>query len=335
MTDVRQSAFYEQALQQIGKIPGVESAGAISNLFMNSSPDTTIFVEGRSSGADGGQQVIDDVITPGFFRTVETPLKQGRLFSEYDGRTAKHVAIINSTFAKRFWPNQNSVGKRFQFGDGRFSDPWVTVVGVIENMRRNGLENQPIAQVFLPMAQLPSRGTDFVIRSAANPQALATNVRREMAKVDRSIPVYRLSTLDKQIAETIAPRKFQTFLFGVFAFASVLLAAIGVYGLAHYTVLQRMPEFGVRMALGATSLEIVQLVVEQNLRLTIIGLSLGICSSLLAMRAIKGLLFDVSTTDPLTFVLAPICLMLVMLIACTRPAWQATRIDPVTTLRYE
>lgn len=335
MTDVRQAAFYEQALQKIGKIPGVASEGAISNLFVNASPDTTIVVEGRSSNAYGSQQVTDDVVTPGFFRTMEAPLKEGRLFSEYDGRTAKHAAIINETFAKRFWPDQNPLGKRFQFGDGRFSDPWVTVVGVIGDMRRNGLEKQPIPQVFLPMAQLPSRGADFVIRSTTDPQALAPIIRHEMAEVDRAIPVYRISTLDKRIAETIAPRKFQTFLFGLFAFASMLLAAIGVYGLAHYTVLRRMPEFGVRMTLGATSLQIVQLVLEQNLRLTIIGLSLGIGGALLLTRAIKNLLFDVSITDPLTFVLAPIFLMVVVLIACARPAWQATRIDPVTALRYE
>lgn len=335
MDDTRQSTFYEEALQRIQRIPGVESAGSIDNLFMNSSPDTAIIVEGRASAAYGAEQVTDDVITPGFFKSLAVPLKEGRFFSAFDGRTAKHVAIINDTFARRFWPRETPLGKRFEFGDGRFSDPWVTVVAVTGDMRRNGLENQPISQVFLPMAQLPSRGADFVIRTSGDPEALISVVRREIAKVDNAVPVYRLSTLDKRIAESIGPRRFQTFLFGLFAFASVLLAAIGVYGLAHYTVLRRMPEFGVRMALGATSLQVVQLVIEQNLRLTLIGLSLGTCAAFLLTRLIKSMLFDVSITDPLTFALAPLLLMAMVFIACARPAWQATRIDPVTALRYE
>ncbi len=335
MNDARQSMFYEQALERIRHIPGVASGGAISNLFISSSPDTTIVVEGRPNSAFGGEQVADDVVTPGFFRSLKVPLKEGRLFSEHDGRDSKHVAIINETFAKRFWPGVSPIGKRLQFGDGRFSDPWVRVIGVVTDMRRNGLENQSISQVFLPLAQLPSRGADIVIRTAGDPDAIASVVRRAMAEVDSAVPVYRLSTLDQRIAETIAPRRFQTFLFGLFAFAAVLLAAIGIYGLAHYTVLRRTPEFGVRMALGATSLEVVQLVIQQNLRLTVIGLALGTFGALLLTRALKSLLFDVSITDPITFVLAPLFLMVIVTIACARPAWQATKIDPVTALRYE
>lgn len=302
---------------------------------MNSSPDTTIIVEGKGSGTHESEQVIDNVVTPGFFRSLEAPLKEGRLFSPFDRRTAKHVAIINNAFASHFWPVQDPLGKRFQFGDGRFSDPWVTVVGVIGDMRRNGLENQPISQVFLPMAQLPGGGADVLIRTSADPEALVSVVRRELARIDNAVPVYRLSTLDQRIAESIAPRRFQTFLFGTFGFASVLLAAIRVYGLAHYAVLRRMPEFGVRMALGATSLQVVQLVIEQNLRISIIGLVSGTCAALLLTRLIKSFLFDVSTTDPMIFVLAPLSLMAAMLITCVHPTWEATRIDPVTALCYE
>ena len=335
MDEVRQAAFYEEALERIRHISGVQSQGAISNLFVNSNPDTTILVEGRRGNASGGEQVIDDAITPGFFRTLGVALERGRLFSGFDGPAAKHVAIINDTFARTFWPGGNPLGKRFQFGDGRFSDPWVTVVGIVGDMRRNGLENEPIPQVFLPMAQLPSRGADFVLRSAQQADALAVLVRRKMAEVDRTIPLYRLSTLESRVAQSISPRRFQTFLFGLFGSASLLLAAIGVYGLAHYTVLQRLPELGIRVALGATRLEILELVVGQNLLVTIIGLAFGICGALFVTRAMKGLLFGISVTDPLTFSLAPALLLVVVLIACARPAWQATRIDPVVALHYE
>ncbi len=331
----QQAEFCRRALERLEALPGVQRVGATSTVFQNGNADTTILVEGRASTASAGEQVMDDAVSPDYFAALGVPLRRGRFFSHYDGRAASHVAIINETFARRFWPNADAVGKRFQFGDGRFADPWVTVVGVTGDMRRNGLEREPLPQVFLPFEQLPSRGTDFLVRTNADPLALAPTVQREIAALDRSVPVYRISTLEQRLTEATSPRRFQTLLLGLFAAAALLLAAIGIYGLVHYAVAQRIPEIGIRLALGASRMEVLILVLREGLSLAALGLLVGMLSAVGLTRTLSSLLYGVTATDPVTFVVAPLLLAGVALLACARPAWQAINVDPIVALHYE
>jgi putative ABC transport system permease protein len=331
----QQAEFCNRALERLQALPGIQRVGATSTVFQNGNADTTILVEGRPSTSSAGEQVMDDAASPDYLATLGVPLRRGRFFSYHDGRTAPHVAIINETFAHRFWPNGDAVGKRFQFGDGRFADPWVTVVGVAGDMRRNGLEREPLSQVFLPFEQLPSRGTDFVVRTNADPIVLAPTVRREIAALDRSVPVYRISTLEQRLTEATAPRRFETLLLGLFAAAALLLAAIGIYGLVHYAVAQRTPEIGIRLALGASRSEVLILVLREGLSLAALGLLVGMLGALGLTRTLSSLLYGVTATDPVTFAVAPLLLAAVVLLACAKPAWQAINVDPIVALHYE
>ena len=328
----QQAEFCRQVLERLQALPGVQRVGATSTVFQNGNADTTILIEGRPSTAE---QVMDDAVSPDYLATLDVSLLRGRLFSRQDSRTAPHVAIINETFARRFWPHNDVVGKRFQFGDGRFADPWVTVVGVARDMRRNGLEQEPLPQVFLPFEQLPSRGTDFVVRTNADPVELAPTIRREVASLDRSVPVYRVSTLEQRLTETIAPRRFETLLLGLLAATALLLAAIGLYGLLHYAVAQRIPEIGIRLALGASRREVLILVLRESLSLAALGLLVGMLGALGLTRTLSSLLYGVTSTDPVTFAVVPLLLAAVALLASAKPAWQAINVDPIVALRYE
>ncbi len=334
-TSSQQAAFYQGALAQLRALPGVLQAGAISNLFLSSNPDTTIIVEGKPETARLGTQIMDDAASPDLFPTLGVPLKRGRFITEQDRSPHPPVAIINESLARQFWHDEDAVGKRFQFADGRFGPAWVTVVGIVGDMRRAGLEHNPLPQVFLPMAQLPSRGTDLVVRTKADPLSLAPSVRREIAALEPTVPVYRLSTLDQLLDAMVTPRRFQTALLAAFGIVALLLAAVGIYGVMHYLVTQRTSEIGIRLALGATRGDVLALILRQGLAVAAVGLGIGICVAVLFARAVSSSLYGVTPTDPETFIVAAVILMAVATLACLQPAWSATRVDPHSALQYQ
>jgi putative ABC transport system permease protein len=329
--------FYEQALDHIRKIPGVEAVGAIDNFFFASFPDETVIVEGPSPLSRGTSvsQVTDDGISPGYFQSLRVPLLRGRFFGEQDGATSPRTAIINATMSRRFWPGEDPLAKRFKFAYQAASDPWITVVGVVGDMHRDGVTRDPVSEIFLPLSQHPARGMDLVVRTSADPRSFAGAVRAAIRSADKTAPVFNVSTLEDALRDQVAPRRFQTLLLSLFAFLAVILSAIGVYGLMHYSVTQRTHEIGIRMALGAQPLEVIRLVLGQGGRIALAGILIGVGAALSIGRVLSSLLFGVTPTDPVTFVVVTLLLCVVALDACYIPARRAIRVDPMVALRYE
>jgi putative ABC transport system permease protein len=245
------------------------------------------------------------------------------------------VAIVNERFAREFWGNQRAVGKRFQFLDKRSDGAWVTVVGVVADMRRGRLEDEPGAQVFQPFSQAPSRGADVVIRTEVPPLSLAGSVRRTIATIDANVPVSRMSALSERLDELATTRRVHVVLLSLFACAGVLLAAVGIYGLIRQDVSQRTQEIGVRVALGASRSDVVSLVLRRCLVLTGVGIAVGWCASLAIAGIMGSLVYGISPRDPVTFLAAPIVLLGVAFIACLEPTWRAVRLDIFKVLRPE
>jgi predicted permease len=334
-TDSQQVAFYQEALARLRALPGALEAGAISNLFLSYNPDTTIIVEGKPETAQSGTQIMDDAVSPDLFATLGVPLRRGRFFTEQDRSPHPPVAVINESVARRFWHDhdEDAIGKRFQFADGRFGSTWVTVVGIVADMRRAGVERDPLPQVFLPLAELPSRGTDLVLRTKGDPLGLAPMARRKIATMEPTVPVYRVTTLEHLLDAMVTPRRFQTALLAAFAVVSLLLSAVGIYGVMHYLVTQRTTEIGIRLALGASRADVFALVLREGLAVATVGLGIGICVAFALSRAVSSSLYGVASTDPATFVLSTFILIAVATLACLQPAWAATRVDPHSALQ--
>jgi putative ABC transport system permease protein len=336
-SEAQWSDFYSRALERIRAIPGVEAAGAIDNFFFSSFPDERIVLEGHPALPPGSSvdQVTDDGVSPGYFQTVDVPLLRGRLFTETDGPNSSRVAIVNRTMTQRFWHEEEAVGRRFKFSFQKPSDPWITVVGVVGDMRRDDLTREPVSQVFLPLSQDPARGMDLVVRTSSDPLKLVSEVRSVLRSVDRTAPVFNVSTLQEQLHEQLAPRRLETLLLGLFGAVALALAAIGIYGLLHYSVAQRTHEIGVRMALGAQGHDVLRLVVGQGMVLAAIGVAAGLAGAAALTRFLSGLLYGVKPTDSLTFIAVPAILGVVALFASYLPARRAAKLDPMVALRYE
>ena len=329
--------FYQQALDQITAIPGVEAAGAIDNFFFASFPDERVIVEGRPplTPGDSLYQVTDDGISPGYFQAIQVQLLRGRFFNETDAASSPPTAIVNAAMSRRFWPGEDPLGKRFKFAYQKTGDPWISIVGVVGDMRRDRLTRDPVSEIFLPLSQHPSRGMDLVVRASGDPRGLVAAVRNTIRSADKTAPMFEVSTLEDSLRTQVAPRRFQTFLLTLFASLAVILSAIGAYGLMHYSVTQRTHEIGIRMALGAQPLEVIQLVMGQGGRTVLLGVLIGLGTALSIGRVLDSLLFGVSATDPATFVVVTLLLCLVGFAACFIPAHRATHVDPLVALRYE
>jgi predicted permease len=276
----------------------------------------------------------EDQIAGAYFETAGIPLKRGRVFSDQDRADAPPVAIVNETMARAYWPGEDAVGKRFRFPGDR-SKAWITVVGVAGDMHRQGLEKQVVPQVFRPHAQGPDDMLDVIVRTSADAAALAPVVRDEIQDMDKSVAKFGVKTVEQQMEEQTAERRFQTSLIGLFSGIALLLSAIGIYGLMHYFVAQRTGEIGVRIALGAVYHDVLGLVLRQGLRLAFVGIVVGILGALGVTRLLESMLYGVTSTDLVTFAVAPVVLLGVAAVACWIPAHRAARIDPLGALRQE
>jgi predicted permease len=337
MAPEMRTGFYRRVLEEVESMPGVERAAITSELFLSGNPTQVITTEGDSRLVGERKQMRSDELSEGFFTAIGTPLLKGRFFSAEDGRPGSpRVVIINDAMARQVWPGQDPVGTRFKFGPENARGPWYTVVGVVGDMRRQGLERETIPQMFEPLAQNPSRRGLLLVRTAtADPLSIAREVQAVVRRVEKYAPVYGVSTAESQLEAFLTDRRFQTSLLIGFSVAAVLMAAIGIYGLIQYSIAMRTHEIGIRMAVGAESRQIFRMVLGEGLKLSLTGLAIGLVGALGLGQAISSLLFGVSPTDSLTFVSVSLLLITVGLAACCFPARRAMKVEPVAALRQD
>jgi putative ABC transport system permease protein len=330
----QQEAFYRQLLERVRTIPRVQAAGATSYLPLSGSARFGFFCpEGHACLGVGKDPVIATrQVTPGYFDTVRTPLLRGRVFSEKDTAGGLPVVVVNQTTATRYWPGQDPIGKHLANSRDRVQRE---IIGIVADVKFGGLHAANTEEMYLPMAQAPWLTMTLVVRSGVNPQALVAAVRAKIAESDPDLPVAGILSMDEVVSTSVAqPRIIMQFV-GVFAGFALLLAAMGIYGVMAYSVTARRQEMGIRVALGARPADILRLVVGQGMRLTMIGVALGVVFSLALTRLLAGLLFGVQARDPLAFSAAALVLVVAAFVACYIPARRATRVDPIVVLRYE
>lgn len=335
----RQALFYDQLLERLGAIPGVEAAASIYPLPLSGSNMVLAFVvEGRPVPPPAETPSTNvRMVSPDYFRVMGIPLVQGRAFTDRDRLGAEQVAVINQTMASKIWPGENPLGKRFTFGDP--SDPedpgWRTVVGVVADVRHDTLDQEKVSEAYWPQAQGPSSDTVLVLRTAGDPVQLAGPLREAVRGIDRDLPLERIQPMEQVVSEALAQSRFKTLLLGLFAALALGLAAVGVYGVVSYSVAQRTHEMGIRLALGARPDQVRRMVLLQGMRVVLISSAVGIAAALFATRFLREQVYGVSATDPVTFAVVPLVLLAVALVANWVPALRATRVDPLEALRYE
>jgi putative ABC transport system permease protein len=328
-----QAAFFRQLLQRVEALPGVRAAGAVAGLPLTGNMASRYFeIEGRPPRPAGeGLNANFNLASPGYFRALGVPLVSGRQFDERDASGAPEVVVVNETMARRFWPDEDPLGKRLRIAN----NPWRTVVGVVADVKNDGLSAEPKPEMFYPLLQSPLPFMTLVVRTDTDPKTLAAAVGREVRAVDADEPVYDVKTMDERLAESVSPQRLTTLLVGVFAALAMTLAGVGIYGVISYSVAQRTREMGVRMALGAQKGDVLKLVLRQGLLLALAGVLIGLAGAFALTRVMSGLLYGVSVTDPATFAGVAVMLTAVALVACLVPALRAARVDPMVALRYE
>ena len=328
--------YYRDALAAVRALPGAESAGAVTHLpFGHNTWGNSYEVEEHPAppGVQYNAQIRP--VSPGYLATLQIPLKQGRDFTERDNETAPGVTIVNETFAQRFWPNESPLGKRIRYGKD-----WMSIIGVCGSIKHSGLDIAPDAEIYVPYPQTSpgaltfvGRSLNFVVRSTA-PASVAPVLRRTIASRDPNL-VVRINTMEALINDSVAQPRFRTWLIGIFSAFALTLSCLGIYGVIAYLVTQRYKEIGIRMALGATRANILQLILGRTFKLTAAGIAAGLTAAFFLSRFLSSILFGITAHDTITFVAVPFCLIAIALLAGYLPARRATRVDPVNALRYE
>jgi putative ABC transport system permease protein len=333
------SAYLQESLDHIRALPGIQSAALASALPL-AGPTRLLFVEIEGRHEEPGKEPSVDAnfVSPEYFQTMGIQIRAGRPFTSQDGAEAPRVVIINETLVRRIFPNENPIGHRLSF----IGNELATIVGVVGDAYNRGLDSEVYPEVYGPSMQNPKfMGNLLVARVVSgqnNPSglsSLAAAIRRQAQTIEPNEPVNQVVTMDERLSNSVAIRRFQMLLLGVFASIALVIAAVGIYGVISYAVSQRTHEIGIRMALGAQPSDVLQMVIWRGMSLALIGVAIGLAAALALTRVMKNLLFNVSATDPATFAVIVLLLVGVAFIASYIPARRATKLDPLIALRSE
>jgi predicted permease len=336
-TPRQQAQFFRQVVELIQSLPEVEAAGVSSSLPLYSTDNGSFLIEGQPAPQPNDSVVDADrpKITPDYFRVMGIRVLRGRAFTWKDDESSPEVAIVNEGMARRYWPGEDAIGKRvsINYRDGR--PVWRQIVGIVNDVKHDGLTAAARPQIYVPTMQLTWSGAILAIRAKGDPAALASTIRQQVAAIDRNQPVLHIGTMEEVLSDSVADRRFQMTLLAIFAAVALILSATGVYSVMAYAVARRTHEMGIRLALGARGRDVLKLVLGQGMRLALAGMGIGLAAAFGLTRLMRGLLFGVDALDPLTFIAVPLLLAGVALIACYVPARRAMRVDPLTSLRSE
>jgi putative ABC transport system permease protein len=334
---IKAETFFDQIVRRIEDLPGVKSAGASNALPLSGAEEVDGFeIEGRPKPPPGQFQTANfRWVTPNYFRTLQIPVMRGRAFTESDKVDAPPVAIIDESMARLYFSGANPVGQHFKGSDEK-KPRSREIVGVVGDVRHSSLNAKPAPHIYLPQAQQGERGMTIAVRSAGNqPTALLQLVRREIAAVDPNVPIADIRTMQQLVSSSVAPWRFTMALLSAFAGVALLLASVGIYGVLAYSVNQRRREIGIRMSLGAQRRDVLQLFLGKGMAVTLLGVGIGLGGAWAATRIMRSLLYSVSPTDPLVFLIVPLTFTAVALLASFFPARKAAQVDPVIALRSE
>jgi putative ABC transport system permease protein len=330
-------AFYDEVIRRARNVPGVTAAAVTDSLPPDRQGDADTFgIEGQTLAPGDINPIISDgTVGPNFFQTLGIPSIEGRYFTSHDSPDSAPVAIVSEGFVRRFFPNQDAIGKRIRQSEPALGNKWMEIVGVVGNVKYLGLTVDTDPAYYMPFAQSYGPRMFLVVRTSGGAASLAGELRRNIQSIDPSVTLAQIGTMEQALALSVSQPRFDTMLLALFAAIALLLAAIGIYGIVAYSVAQRTHEIGVRMALGAAQSDVLRLVLRQSASLAAIGVLLGLSGAFALTRLLKTMLFGVGVTDALTYAAAPLAIVLVFLLATFLPALRATRISPVSALRYE
>jgi putative ABC transport system permease protein len=334
----QEAPFLREVIRRSRTLPGVAEAAIgdaaavpLGHGWRDLNP-FPLMVEGRQVQIDQAPIVNRASVTPDYFHLLGMTLLQGRLFSDSDNDKAPHVAIINDALGRKFWPDGDAVGRRFK---RPMDSTWITVIGVIADARTELLAEASVPEIYLPAYQRQPKNLAIFLRGHLDTAAIPVELREQVQAVDPSLPVFGAQTLDKLMVTSLSERRFAMEVVALFALTALLLAGLGIYGVISFLVSERTHEIGVRLALGATRRNILGMVLQQGLRLALVGAAVGLVCALIAARLMSGMLYGVRPADPLTFAGVAVLLIGVAVLACYIPARHATKVDPMIALRYE
>jgi putative ABC transport system permease protein len=333
----RQIAFFEDVRHRVENLPGVVSVGLISSAPLSGGVYAGDFsIEGREPASANEDSSADRrMISPEYFNALGIPLIEGRYFTERDDQVSTGVAIVSEGWTRRFLPNEDPIGKRIKLGGRDSTRPWLSIVGVAGDVRDTALESNARPCVYVPYPQFPTSSMALVVRTGVDSKILIPAIRDEVWAIDKDQPVTDVKTMDDYVSDSVAPRRVNALLLGIFAALALILALIGIYGVMSYSVTQRVHEIGIRMALGAQTTDVIKLIVGHGMTAVLAGVAIGLGGSLALSRVMSSLLYGVSATDPMTFAFVSVLLVSFALLASYIPARRATKVDPMIALRHE
>jgi putative ABC transport system permease protein len=331
-TPAKQIAYYDQVLEKASALPGVRKAALASVLPLSGDSDTSFLIEGRPAPTSQSETPVTwyREVSAGYFDAMGMNLKAGRAFAE---RESAPTVVVNDTMARKYFPGENPLGRRVRLGGP--NDAWFTIIGIVADAKVRGAREDTRVETFIPYWQFPEAGMNIILQTATDPGALAAPLKQALYSIDPTIPVQSVGTLSELVRESVEQPRFLAMLAAAFSILALTLAGIGIYGVMAYTVSQRTTELGVRMALGARRSEVFSLVMADSLRVTAVGVAVGIGGSLIVARSLGTLLFGIEPTDPLTLTATAAILVIVATVASVIPARRATTVDPIVALRAE